>query len=213
MIEQSGQGDLTATAPDGLPVLSAGRHHGPRQGSCVMEYVSVLAGEPWSDRPRCTDRALAELARRVNDGVRPAVRPELAGLAPRLVGAVGPEKATDVVAGAIARVGLEDNPGDLGLTRVHRGARARLARAGGPGGRLWRAMVRCERVASHAGVGDAYAQFERTMAGRPRAERDAVRVRALAAAVEDVRRHVEAPEERPVPSWPAGRDRPRASAG
>jgi len=42
------------TAPDFLPVLSHGSHTSPKEGACVMEYVSVLAGEPWTDRPACT---------------------------------------------------------------------------------------------------------------------------------------------------------------
>jgi hypothetical protein len=39
------------TAPDGLPVLGAGRHADPGQGACFMEFASVLAGEPFSDHP------------------------------------------------------------------------------------------------------------------------------------------------------------------
>ena len=31
--------------PEGMPVLTAGGHRGPEHGACVMEYVSVLAGE------------------------------------------------------------------------------------------------------------------------------------------------------------------------
>src|SRR5699024_5476182 len=47
----------------GLPVLSCGKHNDPRDGACLMEYVSVLAGEKFSDRPSCTDRLLSHLAR------------------------------------------------------------------------------------------------------------------------------------------------------
>lgn len=191
MNDQGGQDVAGTAAPDGLPVLSAGRHRGPHGGSCVMEYTSVLAGEPWSDHPRCTDRALAELARRVNDAVRADARPALAVLAPDLVGAVGTRAATDVVVAAIARVGLAENPADPVLTRIQRGARARLGH-GGHGTRLWRGLVWCGRIASGAGVGESYSQLERALAARPRTERDAACVRALAAAVADVRRHVAA---------------------
>jgi hypothetical protein len=177
-----------------------------------MEYTSVLAGEPWSDHPRCTDRALAELARRVNDAVRADARPELAVIAPDLVGAVGPRAATDVVVVAIARVGLAENPADPALTRIERGARARLARArGGHGPRLWRGLVWCGRIATGAGVGDSYSQLERALAGRPRAERDAARIRALTAAVADVRRHVGATSTSGAPR--TRRDLPASSAG
>jgi hypothetical protein len=160
-----------------------------------MEYVSVLAGEPWSDHPRCTDRALAELARRINDDVRAPARPELALLAPRLAGAVGPGIATDVVVRAVARAGLEAAPGDPVLRRAHRRAARRLARDRSWSGRLRIALVRCGRAVTGAGVGDVYHRFCCLQQGVPRATRDAARIRALAAAVEDVRRYVGAPEE------------------
>lgn len=78
MIDERGGGVGGGTDAGGLPVLSAGRHRRPDQGSCVKEYVSVLAGGPWSDRPRCTDRALGELARRVDDDVHADSRSALA---------------------------------------------------------------------------------------------------------------------------------------
>ena len=36
-----------------LPSLGAGAHSGPDDGMCVMEAVSYIAGEPWSDAPQC----------------------------------------------------------------------------------------------------------------------------------------------------------------
>ena len=52
----------TTGVPDGLPVLSRGKHRSARKGACFMEMASVLANEPWSAHPRCTDPLLAELA-------------------------------------------------------------------------------------------------------------------------------------------------------
>jgi hypothetical protein len=52
-----------------------------------MEYVSVLAGERWSDSPRCTDPVLAAVARTVNDFVDWGTRRQLAAEALRLVDA------------------------------------------------------------------------------------------------------------------------------
>jgi hypothetical protein len=72
--------------PDGLPVLSAGAHRSPHDGGCVMEWTSLLAGERWSDRPRCTHPVLARLARGVNDAVGDGARQRLAPLAATLVG-------------------------------------------------------------------------------------------------------------------------------
>ena len=124
---------VAAGVPEGLPVLDVGRHRRPEHGACVMEYVSVLAGEPWSDSPECTDRALGDLARRVNDDVEPQARSALAGIAPRLVGTVGLRAARDVVTAAVLRVGLESAPDDVVLTRFRRRVEARILPAGGPG--------------------------------------------------------------------------------
>lgn len=72
------------TPPELIPTLSRGKHDNPSQGACLMEYVSVLAGEPFSDRPGCTDPLLATVARVVNDRVSDMGRPRLAALAPDL---------------------------------------------------------------------------------------------------------------------------------
>ncbi len=73
--------------PRGLPVLSAGTHLAPEDGACLMEYVSVLAGERFSDGPRCTDPMLAALARLVNDATSDSGRDRLGALAPGLAAA------------------------------------------------------------------------------------------------------------------------------
>lgn len=72
--------------PDGMPVLSRGRHTGPEEGACLMEYVSVLAGEPFTDHPACVEPLLIRLAWAVNDCAPPPVRATLVHLAPRLAG-------------------------------------------------------------------------------------------------------------------------------
>jgi hypothetical protein len=51
-----------------------------------MEWASLLAGERWSDHPRCTHPALAHLARRVNDTVADAARQRLVTLIPSVIG-------------------------------------------------------------------------------------------------------------------------------
>jgi hypothetical protein len=190
-----------AGVPEGLPVLDVGRHRGPEHGACVMEYASVLAGQPWSDSPACTDRALGALARRVNDDVEPQARATLAAIAPRLVGAVGPRAATDVVIAAVIRVGLECAPDDVVLARIRRRVRARILPTSGPGPGGWARVVRWGRLLIGPGLPGAYLQVVRAVSRLPRAERDAVRVRALAAATEDVRRHVAA--RATAPSNPA----------
>lgn len=72
--------------PDSLPTLSAGSHDSDRGEACVMEYVSLLAGEEWSDRPECTHPMLAHEARTTNDLLRDSDRTRLVPLIGRLFG-------------------------------------------------------------------------------------------------------------------------------
>ncbi|MET0821763.1 MAG: hypothetical protein ABWY58_12420 [Aeromicrobium sp.] len=74
------------TAPDFLPTLSSGAHDAEQGEACVMEYVSMLAGEEWSDRPECTHPLLAHEARTTNDLLRDGDRPRLVPLIGRLFG-------------------------------------------------------------------------------------------------------------------------------
>lgn len=73
-------------APDIMPVLSQGKHRSPRQGACFMEFASYLAGERWTDHPKCVHPVLAALARNVNDCTSDHSRPRLAPLIPSVVG-------------------------------------------------------------------------------------------------------------------------------
>lgn len=86
---------MSIVPENGLPVLSCGKHSDPRDGACLMEYVSVLAGEKFSDHPRCTGRLLAHLARMVNDATSGAGRPTLAVLAAEMVGTGGAQPDAD----------------------------------------------------------------------------------------------------------------------
>jgi len=72
--------------PDSLPTLSAGSHDAEQGEACVMEYVSLLAGEEWSDRPECTHPLLAHEARTTNDLLRESDRTRLVPLIGRLFG-------------------------------------------------------------------------------------------------------------------------------
>jgi len=74
------------SAPDFLPTLSAGSHDADNGEACVMEYVSLLAGEEWSDRPDCTHPLLAHEARTTNDLLRDSDRSRLVPLIGRLFG-------------------------------------------------------------------------------------------------------------------------------
>ena len=96
--------------PDGIPVLSRGRHRTPRRGACFMEFASVLAGERWSDHPSCTHPLLAQLARHVNDRTTDAGRQELALLIPSIVGRRGDDRTWLTVAVAVAARAILDVP-------------------------------------------------------------------------------------------------------
>jgi hypothetical protein len=99
----------------------------------------------------------------------------------------------DVVISAVARTGLEVAPDDRVLLRTRRLALARTEPASNE--RLPTGLLGLGRIPGAVALGTAYAHLGRVLGERPRAERDAVRIRALAAAIEDVRHHVGAPED------------------
>ena len=83
------------TVPDFLPVLSAGAHASPREGACILEYVALLAGEPWSDSPSCTHPVLARAAQITNDRLPDGERQRLVPLIGRLFGTAPSGSAED----------------------------------------------------------------------------------------------------------------------
>ena len=87
-----------------VPVLSKGKHRSPHKGACFMEYASFLAGERWSDHPRCTHPLLAGVARDINDHTSDAGRYRLVPLIPSVVGLNGDDPRVDV--GIAARCAL-----------------------------------------------------------------------------------------------------------
>ncbi|WP_322936427.1 hypothetical protein [Nocardioides bizhenqiangii] len=99
-----------SSIPDGIPVLSRGRHRTPRRGACFMELASVLAGERWSDHPSCTHPLLAYLARLVNDHTSDDGRQKLAPLIPSVVYRRGNDRTWLAVAVAVAAQVVLDVP-------------------------------------------------------------------------------------------------------
>src|SRR6476646_10206369 len=75
--------------PEGVPVLSRGRHRSPRRGACFMEFASFLDGVRWSDHPSCNHPLVAQVARQVNDSLDDAGRQRLVPLIPSVGGAQG----------------------------------------------------------------------------------------------------------------------------
>lgn len=82
--------------PDFMPTLSPGRHRNPRKGACFMEMASFLAGERWSDHPRCTHPLLAAMAREINDRVGDTARQDLVPLIPLVVGLTAEDPRADI---------------------------------------------------------------------------------------------------------------------
>ncbi len=112
--------------------LARGKHAEPSEGVCVMELASMLAGEPFSDRPQCVCPVIAAFLRTYNDGVDDECRRDLFRFASAAVGT----RSTGGVARARARAALAWARAAHGRTR--RRALARLvpslsvAVAGGP---------------------------------------------------------------------------------
>ncbi|MGH2875051.1 MAG: hypothetical protein ACRDNJ_11140 [Solirubrobacteraceae bacterium] len=67
-------------------VLSHGKHSEPGDGACVMELASMIAGEPFSDRPRAVCPVIAALLRAYNDAVDDRRRQDLYACAAQAVG-------------------------------------------------------------------------------------------------------------------------------
>src|SRR5664279_4570207 len=72
-------------------VLRSGTHTAPADGVSLMEAVSALAGEPWSNRPSCTSSVIAAYARSLNDWLPDGARQRLKVYIPRLVGTAAPD--------------------------------------------------------------------------------------------------------------------------
>jgi hypothetical protein len=72
-------------------VLRAGAHAAASDGVSIMEAVSAVAGEPWSNSPSCTSPVIAAYARSLNDWLPDDERQRLKAYIPRLVGTTVPD--------------------------------------------------------------------------------------------------------------------------
>lgn len=139
--------------PDSMPVLSRGKHRNPRKGACFMELASYLAGERWSDHPKCTHPLLASLARDVNDHVDDDARTRLAPMIPDVIGLRGGDARVDAwIAREVALTALP----------IVSAERQGVAAVG---------LLRCERVLNHLEGRPRHYVSERTMAALAEAPR------------------------------------------
>lgn len=72
--------------------LAKGAHNSFEAGACVMEAVSYIAGEPWSDHPKCVSPVLGAYARSLNDRLDDSDRQILKQYIPQLIGTAGDGK-------------------------------------------------------------------------------------------------------------------------
>ena len=68
-------------------VFAAGGHRSIEDGACIMEMVSYLAGEPWSDAPQCVAPSIRSFCMGWNDALPDAERTRL--LRPYLTKVIG----------------------------------------------------------------------------------------------------------------------------
>ena len=67
-------------------ILGKGSHSSLDAGACVMEAVSFVAGEPWSDHPKCASKVIGAFMRTWNDDLDDAGRQKLKPYIHKLVG-------------------------------------------------------------------------------------------------------------------------------
>jgi hypothetical protein len=65
--------------------LSQGKHSSPEDGVCVMELASMIAGEPFSDRPTSVCPVIGSFLRAYNDSVSRSRREDLYVYAAKVV--------------------------------------------------------------------------------------------------------------------------------
>jgi hypothetical protein len=95
--------------------LGRGRHQTPRSGVCVVELASLLADEPFDDRPRCVDPVIAGLLHTINDALDNTQRQRLIPYAPTIVGTAGGWRARYRRARLCARFVADREPGRRSL--------------------------------------------------------------------------------------------------
>jgi hypothetical protein len=74
--------------------LAPGSHSSPRDGICAVELTSLLAGESFSDRPRCVCKVIAGFMRSLNDRLAHAERQRLVPYAARALDSRGERDLT-----------------------------------------------------------------------------------------------------------------------
>ena len=77
-----------------IPKLGRGEHRSRVDGACIMEAVSYVAGEKWSDAPACACPVISGFLRTWNDGLSDTERDAL--LRPLILRVVGSRATPDI---------------------------------------------------------------------------------------------------------------------
>ena len=72
--------------------LKSGSHKDLDAGACIMELVSYIANEPWSDHPKCACPILTQYAIRMNDKFNDEHRQLLKPIIPLLLNSKADDK-------------------------------------------------------------------------------------------------------------------------
>jgi hypothetical protein len=179
--------------PDGLPVISRGSHLRPEDGACVMEYVSVLTGSRFDDHPRCTHRALATLARAVNDCIcDPQRRNSLVLLAPCLAEVGGRDREVTLrVVEACLRAAAEVSAPSAAVSRQLSRVQAQLRELRSVGAKTGRAgwtRIVLSMASAENQVASAFWVFRERTGHLPATEQDRLLVTLLGNAIQHCRR-------------------------
>jgi hypothetical protein len=125
MIDGSERSGTGATPP---VRLEPGSHRSPSDGVCIVELASMIAGEPFSDRPRCVCRVIAAFLRGWNDRVGYADRQRLYPYALRVVGTGGYRRISRIRRDVcLAWSGADLDGGPIRRTGARLRMRARIA--------------------------------------------------------------------------------------
>lgn len=147
--------DASAAVSHQTVRLSRGKHSSPREGACVMELASMLAGEQFSDRPASVCPVIGGFLRSYNDALDDEHRQALYDYAGRVVGTRGSselERARQERCLAWAQEVLERAPSRRVLRRLGLGRAAGERRRIGSeaAGTLAARSIRKHSDATHA---------------------------------------------------------------
>src|SRR3954466_1035336 len=120
--------------------LRRGKHASPEEGVCVMELASMLAGEPFSDRPQAVCPVIGAYLRSYNDVVDDERRQDLYRYASEAIGSAG--------AAALRRRRAGRCPAEIARLHDQR-SRVRRWLSGRPELSLPGSSIELERVGMH----------------------------------------------------------------